>query len=112
MIRRIQAYGTHYGEFMKSLSESERLKVQRALLLFSNNERIPAHYIKYIRDGVYEFRVTHGNNEFRIFFCYDGDALVILLNGIRKKTQTLKNSDIEKAIKLKMEYYESKQQDV
>lgn len=111
MIRRIQAYGGYYSDFMKSLSEAERLKVQRALLLFSNNERIPAHYIKYIRDGVYEFRVTYGSNEFRLFFCYDGDTLVILFNGIRKKTQKLKNSDIEKAIKLKNEYYDNKDEE-
>lgn len=108
MIRRIQAYGRYYRDFMQSLSDAERLKIQRALLLFSNNERIPAHYIKYIRNGVYEFRVTHGNNEFRIFFCYDGDTLVILFNGVRKKTQKLKNSDIEKAVKLKNEYYDNK----
>ncbi len=112
MLRRIQAYGTYYNEFINSLSESERKKIQRALLLFSNNERIPAHYIKYIRDGVYEFRVTHGNNEFRIFFCYDGDTLIILFNGIRKKNQKLKNTDIEKAISLRKEYYESKKTNV
>lgn len=108
MIRRIQAYGRYYSDFMQSLSDAERLKIQRALLLFSNSERIPAHYIKYVRNGVYEFRVTHGNNEFRIFFCYDGDTLVILFNGVRKKTQKLKNSDIEKAVKLKNEYYDNK----
>ena len=72
---------------MQTLSEAERLKVQRALLLFSNNERIPAHYI---------------------IFCYDGDTLVILFNGVRKKTQKMKSSDIDKAVKLKDEYYESK----
>ena len=40
-----------------------------------------------------------------------GDTLVILFNGIRKKTQKLKNSDIEKAVKLKNEYYDSKEKE-
>ncbi len=84
------------------------MKIRRALALFSNHERIPIHYIQYIREGVYEFRVTHKHSEFRIFFCYDGETLVILFNGIRKKTQKLKNSDVEKAIRIKNEYYESK----
>lgn len=109
MIRRILAYKHYYSEFMQTLSEAERLKIQRALLLFGNNERIPSHYIKHVRDGLYEFRVTYCNNEFRIFFCYDGDTLVILFNGIRKKSQKLKQSDVEKALKLKQEYYESKE---
>lgn len=110
MIRQIRAYGHYYKDFMDSLSKAERLKVQRALLLFTTNERIPTHYIKYIRDGIFEFRVTYGNNEFRIFFCYDGNTMVILFNGIRKKTQKLKNADIEKAVRLKKEYYENKGQ--
>ncbi len=42
------------------------------------------------------------------FFCYEGDTLVILFNGVRKKTQKLKNSDIEKTVKLKNEYYDNK----
>ncbi len=108
MIRKIIAYGRYYSDFMASLSEKERLKIQRALLLFSNNERIPAHYIKYLRDDIYEFRVTYGNNEFRLFFCYDGDKLVILFNGLRKKTQKTPKADIDKAVKLKVQYYAEK----
>lgn len=109
MIRKIIAYGTYYSDFMKSLSEQERLKVQRALLLFSNNDRIPTHYIKYLEEGVFEFRVTYGNNEFRIFFCYDGDKLVILFNGLKKKTQKTPRADLKKAIKLKEAYYADKE---
>lgn len=109
MVRKIIAYGTYYSDFMKSLSEQERLKIQRALLLFSNNDRIPAHYIKYLENGIYEFRVTYGSNEFQIFFCYDGDKLVILFNGLRKKTQKTPRTDLKKAIRLKEEYYEDKE---
>ena len=108
MVRKIIAYKDYYSQFMNSLQESERLKIQRALLLFLNNERIPFHYIKYLRDDIYEFRVTHLGNEFRLFFCYDGDALVILFNGIKKKTQKTPRNEIDKAERLKKEYYESK----
>ncbi|MDR2911472.1 MAG: type II toxin-antitoxin system RelE/ParE family toxin [Bacteroidales bacterium] len=82
--------------------------MQRALLLFETEDRIPAHYIKFIRDSIFEFRVNYGNNEFRIFFIYDGDTIVVLFNCFKKKTQKTPSSEIEKAIKLKDEYYEAK----
>lgn len=96
MVRKIIAYKDYYSKFMNSLQESERLKIQRALLLFLNNDRIPFHYIKYLRDDIYEFRVTHLGNEFRLFFCYDGDALVILFNGIKKKRRRLQEMKLIK----------------
>lgn len=108
MKRNIIAYKGYYSDFMAKLSEQERKKIGRALLLFETEDKIPHHYIKFIRDGVYEFRVSYGNNEFRIFFIYDGDAIVVLFNCFRKKTQKTPNNEIEKALKLKDEYYEQK----
>lgn len=70
---------------------------------------MPNHYIKFIRNGIYEFRVNYGNNEFRLLFTYDGDTIVILFNCFRKKTQKTPNSEIEKALKLKKEYHEQKE---
>ena len=93
---------------MGKLSESERAKILRALLLFETEDKIPYHYIKYLRDDIYEFRVNHGNNEFRLLYIYDGDTIVVLLNCFKKKTQKTPNSEIEKAIRLKEEYYEQK----
>ena len=60
---------------MQKLSQQERDKIRRALLLFETEDRIPRHYISYIRDGLYEFRVTYGNKEFRLFFIFDGKPL-------------------------------------
>ena len=81
----------------------------RALLLFETEDKIPHHYIKYIRDGIYEFRVNYGSNEFRIFFIYDGDTIVVLFNYFKKKTQKTPDSEIKRAIQLKKEYYEQKE---
>lgn len=108
MVREIIAFKDYYRDFMAKLSEKEQMKIRRALLLFSDTERIPSHFIKYIEDGVYEFRVTYCNNEFRIFFIYDGEKLVILFNAFRKKTQKTPRKEIELAKRLKKEYYEYK----
>ena len=45
---------------------------------------------------------------YRIFFCYDEGQIVILFNGFQKKTQKTPNKEINKALKLKEEYYERK----
>ena len=94
---------------MAKLSQPERQKIMRALLLFETEDKIPHHYIKYIRDGIYEFQVNYGHSEFRIFFIYDGDTVVVLFNCFRKKTQKTPDSEIEKAVRLKKEYYEQKE---
>lgn len=112
MVREIIAYKDYYRDFMDKLGEKERMKIRRALLLFSETERIPSHFIKYIDDDIYEFRVNYGSNEFRIFFIYDGEKLVILFNAFRKKTQKTPRSEIVKAKRLKKEYYEDKNADI
>lgn len=109
MTREIIAYGDQYKEFMMGLSEAERNKILRALLLFTDNERIPSHYIKYIEDGIYEFRVTYINNEFRIMFIYDGDTLVVLFNAFRKKTKKTPRNEIIKAKQLRDNYFKDKE---
>lgn len=69
---------------MGELSTMERAKIMRALFLFETEDKIPHHYIKYLRDDIYEFRVTFGNNEFRLLFIYDNNTIVVLLNCFKK----------------------------
>ena len=107
-MRKIIAYKNYFSDFIKKLSTDEISKIRRALDLFKVEDRMPRHFIKFIRDGIYEFRVTYGNNEFRIFFIYDGDIVVVLFNAFKKKTQRTPDNEIKKAIKLKEEYYATK----
>lgn len=67
-MRKIITYKTYFSDFIKKLSKDEVNKIRRALDLFKIEDKMPQHFIKFIRDGVYEFRVTYGNNESRIFF--------------------------------------------
>jgi len=68
--------------------------------------------ISYVRDGLYEFCVTLGSNEYRLFFIYDGNTVVVLLNCFKKKSQKAPNAEIKKALRLKKEYYEQKESDL
>lgn len=107
-MRKIITYKGYFADFINKLSKDEINKIRRALDLFKVEDKIPSHFIKFIRDGIYEFRVTYGNNEFRIFFIYDGDTIVVLFNAFKKKTQKTPDSEIKKALKLKEEYYDTK----
>ena len=97
---------------MGELSTMERAKIMRALLLFETEDKIPHHYIKYLRDDIYEFRVTFGNNEYRLLFIYDNNTIVVLLNCFKKKSQKTPPKEINKAIRLKEEYYEQKERNI
>jgi len=112
MKRRIIAFGDYYVSFMKKLSAQEQQKIRRALLLLETEDKVPYHYISYVRDGLYEFRVTLGSNEYRLFFIYDGNTVVVLLNCFKKKSQKTPNAEIKKALRLKKEYYEQKESDL
>ena len=107
-MRKIIAYKGYYSKFISKLSDVEQKKVRRSLALFEIEDKIPNHYIKYIRDEIYEFRISFGSNEFRIFFIYDGENVVILFNCFKKKTQKTPEREIKQAIKLKNEYYVAK----
>ncbi|OUO49463.1 addiction module toxin RelE [Parabacteroides sp. An277] len=98
-MKTIIAYKNYFDDFLEELSIQEERKVLTALDLLTKDEPIPTHYVKYIREGIYEFR---------IFFIYDGNNIVVLFNAFKKKTQRTPEREIKKAIRLKDEYYEAK----
>ncbi len=111
-MKRIVAYKNYYRDFMLKLTENERTKIKRALLLFETEDKIPRHYISYIRDGLFEFRVTSGNKEFRMFYIYDGDKMVILFNCFIKKSTKTPKKEIDKGLKLMEEYKNAKERGI
>ena len=72
-------------------------------------EIVPEKYLKHIMEtDLYEIRVSFGNNIFRIFCFFDKERLVIILNGFQKKTQKTHRTEIDRALRLKQDYYEDK----
>ena len=53
-------------------------------------------------------RVKVASDIYRIICCFDKGNLVILFNGFQKKSGKTPRLEIERAKKLKQQYYESK----
>jgi phage-related protein len=71
---------------------------------------IPVKFLKKI-EGVkdlYEIRIEHNGNIYHIFCCFDEGNLVIRFNTFQKKTQKTPTSEIERAIRIKDEYFAAK----
>ena len=73
-------------------------------------ERVSKKFLSLIEntDGLYEIKVEYSSNIYRIFCCFDEGKIVVLLNAFQKKTQKTPQKEIEKALRLKGEYFELK----
>jgi len=109
-IREIIAYKYYFEEFLSEQPQKVQDKIFKIIDAIETLERIPQNYLKHLEgtDGLFEARVQLGSNIWRVFCFFDKGRLVILLNGFQKKTQKTPKKEIEKAIQLKKEYYESK----
>ena len=77
--------------------------------MLKTQERLSAKFVKFIRDGVFELRTEYNNNIYRVFFIFDDGNIVVLFNGFQKKSQKTPDHEIDKAVKIKEEYYADKQ---
>ena len=106
--RSIVAYKNHFMDFYSTLKNEEARKIDYVLDMLKTQERINAKFVKFLRDGLYEIRAEYNGNIFRVFFIFDEGNIVLLFNGFQKKTQKTPAKELEKALQLKKEYYESK----
>ena len=72
--------------------------------------RIPSKFFEHITgtDRLYEIRIEFESNIYRIFCCFDKGNIVVLFNGFQKKSQKTPKSEIDKALKIKKEYFKIK----
>jgi len=109
-VRNIFYYKDYYMDFFNTLDYEVRQKFNWTLKLISNVDRVPVKYFKHIEDsiGLFEIRVEFGSNIYRVFSFFDKGQLVILINEFQKKSQKTPKKEIEKAEKLKKQYFDEK----
>jgi phage-related protein len=106
-LRKLVFYRNHFHDFFDKQTEKAKEKIDYVLFLIAHIEKVPEKFLKHIegQKGLYEIRVEHGNNIFRIFCCFDKGKIVILFNGYQKKSNKTSSQEIELANKLMKEYF-------
>jgi len=109
-LRNIFYYKSYYLDFYKTLNTDVKRKFNWTLKLISTLERVPVKYFSHIKNssGLFEIRVEVGSNIFRVFCFFDKGQMIILINGFQKKSQKTPKKEIEKAGKLKKQYFDEK----
>ena len=75
----------------------------------TNDQRL----FKKLRDNIWEFRVRHGSSQIRLLAFWDKTetqrTLVIATHGFIKKVDKVPDNEIERAINIRIKYFQSKQ---
>ena len=109
-IRQIIYYKHYFDDFFNKQTEKVKRKIDEVLFLISIVDRVPKKFLDHMTGttGLYEIRIELGSNIYRIFCCFDEGRVVVLFNGFQRKTQKTPKSEINKAEKLKAEYFKEK----
>ena len=93
--------------YLESLSNKQVEKVFFVLDLIENIDIVPRKFFKKLEatDDIWEVRVQHGNNIFRLFGFFDGKDLVVLNHAFTKKTQKTPKKEIKIAEQRKKDYF-------
>ena len=85
-------------------------KIEYVFKVIKTVDLIPQKFLKHIAstDGLYEIRIKVGSDIFRLFCCFDSGRIVVLFNGFQKKSQKTPKKEINKALKIKEEYFKNK----
>ena len=109
-VREVISFKKYFEDFLSEQPQKVQNKIFKIIEAIETLERVPSNYLKHIvgANGLYEARIQLGSNIWRVFCFFDGEKLVVLMNGFQKKTQKTPKNEIEKALKIMAEYYDQK----
>ena len=105
-IRTIFLFNDYFTAFYVGQKQKVKDKILWTFRIIETQRHLPKEYFSHIEDtdGLFEIKVQQGSDIFRIFCFFDKGQLIVLANGFQKKTQKMPKAEIEKALKIKMEY--------
>ena len=108
--RKIIFYEHYFIDFYLEQSEKVQEKIDFTFKIIRSVQTVPKKFLNHMTgtDGLFEIRIEFESNIYRIFCCFDKGNLVVLFNGFQKKSQKTPQKEIDLALKLKQDYFNSK----
>jgi phage-related protein len=108
-IRKLIFFKTYFFDFYENQEQKVKEKMDFGLFLLQYVKQVPSKHIGSTQEkNLFYLKVKQGSNIYRIFFCYDEDKIVVVMNGFTKKTQKTPEKEIDKAISIKKQYFDEK----
>ncbi len=117
MKRKILLYETESGASpVAKFVRKQDLPVQKAVLAAFEHietDSSPDHLFQKMvnTNDLWEIRIRHNRNIFRLLGFFDGAALVVVASGFQKKTQKTPQQEIKTAEARKQDYFRRKNND-
>jgi phage-related protein len=108
--REIIPFKNYFSDFYFSLAEEVQEKIDYSLEIVSKIQMVSKKFFEKVDrpNDIYEIKTEYESNIYRILCFFDKGNLVVLGNGFQKKSQKTPRHEIEKAIKIKVEYFQEK----
>ncbi len=111
---KIAYYRTETNEPIKDFIDSKPEKVQLKMLTYmkllsERGTKLREPYSKKIANGLFELRIEYSSNQYRMFYFFWHKGTIAIVHAVDKKTQKLKQKDIDLAIKRKKELQHRKE---
>jgi phage-related protein len=74
------------------------------------NPVVPKKFFEKITEHIWEIKVHHGKEQFRLLSFIENDAIIIAVHGIAKKTMDLKKQDLQLAEERRKNYIQRQPQ--
>jgi phage-related protein len=112
-IREITFYKDDFIRFYESSGLKTQRKIDFILDIIRFEKQVPKKFFKHLKgtNGIYEIRIIVVQGSIRILSFFDKENLIVLINCFNKKTRKIPVKEINRAIKLRREYFEDQKRE-
>ncbi len=109
-VREVILFKRYFDEFFDMQTPKVQEKLYWSIKILRTYELIPRNHLKALAgtDGLMEMRTQFGGNIYRVFCFFDEGKIVVLMNGFQKKTEKTPQNEIDRALRIREEYYAEK----